>query len=477
MKKENVFIPLYRSFGFRYLLSIGIFEQLSKDYKIIFFIDFKHKKFFESYLKKYDAIFEDINDYHFIKKFTRISNFLKLLKMFINGQKKYFKNNSHVVWNVKHKEELNKKNFYFLIKIFAIFLNKFFFARKIFNFLDTLIDNPKYLEQFYKKYTPKLLIITSYGYDLDQYFVRWAKIEGCKTISIIYSWDNPSSKGYKSSDSDYYLVWNENMKKELIIFHDIEEKKIKICGTAHWDTFYNDLQNKVSIKANFFKKWNLNLDQKIILFFSSSPRDFSNAFEKIDKICQFFRKNQNYMLIARMHPHYIDKNICKRFLGNNNEYYEKKLLYKYSKNLIFINPKVIPFGSKSNEVFYPLEDIEVLKELYCSADLLLNEYSTTLLEGCIFDLPIVNVAIGKYRNTDLPISFYGEHHHLWRLKKYNAIIECNNYDSLEKTIDDILNGKDEKKENRKKLLDFEMNINRGNSSNKIIEEIMSIAKN
>ena len=49
------------------------------------------------------------------------------------------------------------------------------------------------------------------------------KSKGCKTISIVYSWDNPSSKGYKLSNSDLYLVWNETMKKEMVIFQDIEE--------------------------------------------------------------------------------------------------------------------------------------------------------------------------------------------------------------------------------------------------------------
>jgi len=476
MIKKNIFIPLYRSFGFRYLLSIGIFEELSKNYKIIFFIDMNHKEFFEFYLKKYDAVFEDINKYNVGTKFPIIKNFFILLKKFFNGEKKNFKNNSHVVWNVKYKEEFIKKRFFFIIKPIATLLKKNLILRKAFMVIDAIIDDQKHFKEYYKKYSPKLLIVTSYGYDLDQYFVRRAKKEGCKTISIIYSWDNPTSKGYKSSDSDYYLVWNENMKKELIIFHDIEEEKIKICGVGHWDTFYNDLQNKDQIKNNFFKENNLDVNQKIILFFSSSPRDFNNAFEKIDKICSLYNNNQNYLIIARMHPHYMDPNICKKFLGQANEYFEKKLLDKYPKKLMFMNPKVIQFGSKTNEVFYPLEDIEVLKQLYCSSDVLLNEYSTTLLEGCIFNLPIVNVAIGKYRNTNLPISFYGEHHHLWRLKKYNAIVECYNYESLKKTLDDFSNGRDLTKENRKKLLETEYNINRGFASNKIIDEILNISK-
>ena len=91
----------------------------------------QHKEFFQSYLEKYDVIFEDINKYNLKTNFPIIKDFIYLLKKFVNGQKKNLKNNSHIVYNIKFKEEIEKKKFFFLIKPISFFLNKFLILRKI----------------------------------------------------------------------------------------------------------------------------------------------------------------------------------------------------------------------------------------------------------------------------------------------------------------------------------------------------------
>ncbi len=477
MDKKHIFIPLYRSFGFRYLEASGILKELSKKYKIVLFIDFNKKKFFENFFSNYDVILEDLNVYELnFTKFPRLKGFKNMLKRFFNGNKRNFRNNSHNLWKIKFKKELKAKKITLIIYAFAFLLNNIKFLRKIFFFIESKLDHKKIYNKYFDKYSPVLLLTTSYGYDYDQYFVREAKSKGCKTISIVYSWDNPSSKGYKLSNSDLYLVWNETMKKEMVIFQDIEENKIKKTGMAHWDTYYKDLKNKDLIKKQFFKENNFSPDDKVILYLSSSPRDFFNAYDKIEKLCKIFKNEKNIKIIARMHPHYMNDSICIRFCGNNHKYFEKELLSKYSNILLFKNPQTIVYGSGASNVIYPADDIENLKKLYSSASLLLNEYSTTLLEGIIYDLAIINVAIGKYRDLDLPIKTYGLHHHLYKLQKYNAVLECENYESLELIIKKILSGIDETRSNRKKLFNDELNIFTGEASKKILNEIIEFER-
>ncbi len=472
MNKKYVFIPLYRSFGFRYLQATEVIKKLSKNYKVILFVDFKKKNFFEDFFRDYDVILEDLKvDNLNFTNFPKFRNFVFFIKKFFNGKEKEYYNNCHNLWKIKFKDEMKSKKIVFLTNFCALLLNNSKFLRKLFFFLENRFDRKKFLTEYFDKYSPVLLITTSYGYDYDQFFIREAKNKKCKTVSIIYSWDNPTSKGYKSSNSDLYLVWNENMKKELIVFHDIEEKKIKISGIAHWDIFHQDIKNKNQIKNKFFKENNFNKDDKILLFFSSSPRDFNNAYEKIEKLCKIFIDNKNIKIIARMHPLYMNKKLCKKYCGKSNDFFEERLTTKYQGTLIFKNPKIIEYGDKMDEVIYPIDDINNLKKLYSSASILLNEYSTTLLEGIIYDLPIINVAIGNYRNTNLPIKIYSYHHHLKRLENYKAVFECENYDSLESKIKEILNGNDKSKLNRKKLFDQELSNFKGEASEKIVQEI------
>ena len=112
-----------------------------------------------------------------------------------------------------------------------------------------------------------------------------------------------------------------------------------------------------------------------------------------------------------MHLHYMDDIICDKYLNNKSSFFINRLK-KIQGKLIFKNPEIIKFGKKFFEVFYPTEDIKELTKLYSSANLFINEYSTTQLEACIFNLPIINAAIGNYRNTNHKLSVYEQHHHL-----------------------------------------------------------------
>ena len=82
------------------------------------------------------------------------------------------------------------------------------------------------------------------------------------------------------------------MKDELNIFHDIPNKKIKVCGVSHWDVFFNQYNDQKILKDDFYKENSIDKENKIILFFSSAPRDFRNSFKIIDSILEKFKNEK-----------------------------------------------------------------------------------------------------------------------------------------------------------------------------------------
>jgi hypothetical protein len=473
MKKNYIFIPLYRSFALRYLLATGIIKKISKTSTIVAFVDKKKLKIYKKIFRNYNIIFEDLHIEKISKiKYHRIYNFLRLIKTFTYGENKNLKNNSINLAKIKFKNEL--KGIYFLIKPISFILRNFVFLRRVLFLLENYFDHKKIFTKYFNKYNPKALIVTSYGYNFDQYFVRECKKFNCKSISIIYSWDNPSTKGYKSSDSDHYIVWNNTMKKEIEVFQDVPSYKLHVCGIAHWDTYFKDLDKKKYFKNTFYKQNNISFNKKIILFFSSGPRDFKNGYQIIDKLCNFCKQNKKFFLIARMHPLYLDDNLAKKYLGKSNVYFESELKKKYKEVLLFKNPSLKKFGSEISEAIYPAKDLLELKKLYSSAEIFINEYSTTMLEACIFDIPTINVAIGNYRNTNLPVKTYNMHHHLKVVNSFNAFDEIDNFKDLEKKIYEINLKKNTKLLLRKKIVKNFLSQNSGNASNKIFEEIKKI---
>ena len=61
------------------------------------------------------------------------------------------------------------------------------------------------------------------------------------------------------------------------------------------------------------------------------------------------------------------------------------------------------------------------------------------MKGAFFNLPIINIGIGNYRNTKEKIKVYEYHNHIWELKKLDIIKCVYDYTSLENEIDLLIN--------------------------------------
>jgi hypothetical protein len=67
---------------------------------------------------------------------------------------------------------------------------------------------------------------------------------GLRTIAIIHSFDNLSTKGRHSIMFDAYLVWSADMKSELLhVYPEIRESNIHIAGTTHFHFYTSPRHN------------------------------------------------------------------------------------------------------------------------------------------------------------------------------------------------------------------------------------------
>ena len=114
------------------------------------------------------------------------------------------------------------------------------------------------------------------------------------------------------------------MKDERNIFHDIPSKKSK-CGVSHWDIFFDQFKDREILKDDFYKRKPINRKNRIILFFSSAPRDFKNSFKITESILEKFKNEKNITLVARMHPHYMDDTMCDKYLKNKSSFFINQL--------------------------------------------------------------------------------------------------------------------------------------------------------
>lgn len=94
------------------------------------------------------------------------------------------------------------------------------------NAIDTLLE----------KYKPGLVITTDTFFREDRAISITAKQRGIKTVGMIRSWDNATTKGLFLCKPDLITVPNQALKDELISIHHVEESEIVVTGWPHYDS-------------------------------------------------------------------------------------------------------------------------------------------------------------------------------------------------------------------------------------------------
>lgn len=66
--------------------------------------------------------------------------------------------------------------------------------------------------------------------------VQAAQWLGIRTATFLFSWDNLTSQGRMITPYDYYLVWNEAIRRQLLeMYGSIRPEQVVVCGTPQFD--------------------------------------------------------------------------------------------------------------------------------------------------------------------------------------------------------------------------------------------------
>jgi len=92
------------------------------------------------------------------------------------------------------------------------------------------------LDTLFKTYTPDLVVTTDSFYREDRAISITAKKRGVKTVAMIRSWDNATTKGIFLCDPDFITVPTQVLKDELIAIHHVPDDRITVTGWPHYDS-------------------------------------------------------------------------------------------------------------------------------------------------------------------------------------------------------------------------------------------------
>lgn len=225
-------------------------------------------------------------------------------------------------------------------------------------------------------------------------YVIEAKIRNIPIIGIIGSWDQPTTKGPISPYLTELLAQNQQVKRELIKFHDIEEKLITVVGWPQMDQYFK--HNTCYTKSSFFKKIGIPASSKLILFGAYSHR----LGEHEPKICELIATNieKNHFgdgVYLYVRPHPMDTN------------WEERLGYlRNYKNVMVVAPVA--------------GDFKFLGELLRWSNVVISSAGTISLDAIAFNTAAIALS---FEEDNVP--FFDMAARRYDMEHYKNVIEKN----------------------------------------------------
>lgn len=210
-----------------------------------------------------------------------------------------------------------------------------------------------------------------------------ARALGIPTAAFIFSWDNLTSQGRIMPPYDYYLVWNEAIRDQLLrIYPSIAPERVFVTGTPQFDFHFRP--EFYWTREQFCARVGADPDRPIILYTTGMANHMPGEPRIVEGIADMLREMTQLgppQLLVRVYP----KDQTGRF----------EELKRRRPDILF--PKV-PWEPAW---FTPKpEDCYLLTNTLRHAAVGVNVASTISLELCMFDKPVINVG---YNPPDVDI--------------------------------------------------------------------------
>jgi hypothetical protein len=235
------------------------------------------------------------------------------------------------------------------------------------------------------------------------------------------------------------------MKREMIKFHHYKEHEIFVIGSLRFDHYFTDRKEApLRSREAFLRSKNLDPNKKMVTVFGPSPimypaRRGLGAF--LTSLKREKKLSGDPNIFIRIHPH--DSALTwQDFEGKEGIHIERAGTIR-----------VPDTATKGQKIEMAKEDLRNLTETFLYSDVIINFVSTTNLEACIFDKPLISLGFPEYAKR---INEYEYHKTL--IKNCGVRVAENEHDLL-KALNVLLQepsrGASERARVRRELIKFE----------------------
>ncbi len=481
--KKKILIYVNDGFAVRYLLRSEIYKKLIKsECNIIILSHNADEQYFKKTFSHENVVLESfkVDEYSNYVKKNKLLRIIKIFRSFIlNGHyNTQTIDDFREIFIYQQKWVIQRGIVNFIKGISWKALSWIFMSIKFLRLLlikfEYIFMTPNIHSEIFKKYRPDLVIVTALcGFEYNELFAREAIKNKCKICTIILSWDNTSGMGYPGYVSNHLISWTKIMKTELVQLNDIKQNTISVGGIAHFDHYFN---KKTISKRDLFDLLNLDLNKKTIFYATKSPRRFPWGPEIVSFIADSIKSgkiSKDTQLLVRIHPLHYRKSINQDFNNIINQYEEIEKKYN---NVIINRPKI-----SSKKINFDMEENEMIitAGILKHSDLMINMFSTMVIEASIFNLPSINICLkDEFRSNihktkqDIMVDYRQTHNK--RVYETHGVKNVFSYSELNENINNYLNDKTLDTSGRSEIVRNEVGIFKGNAGDNISKIILDL---
>ena len=205
-----------------------------------------------------------------------------------------------------------------------------------------------------------------------------AKDLGIKTACWIYSWDN-LPKGMTTIETDYYFVWSELMKSQLLEYYPkTREEQIFVTGTPQFEPHYD--ASILLTRKHYCEQHGLDEDKDYICFSgddtTTSPLDHLYLKDTAEAVQKLNDRGYNIGILFRPVP-----------VDHSDRY--RDVLDQYDDIITTIKPLWKPMGEQWNQVMPTKEDFALLVNTCHHCELVVNICSSMVFDFVAHDKPTI----------------------------------------------------------------------------------------
>jgi hypothetical protein len=252
---------------------------------------------------------------------------------------------------------------------------------------------------------------------------------GIPTATFIFSWDN-LPKATMVIETDYYFVWSNQMKKELLFYYSyIKKEQVLVAGTPQFESHFGI--NKLVSREDFFEQNGLDLNRKYICYsgddITTCPDDPQYLEDVVLSIRKLNNVGHNLGVVFRRCP--VD--FSSRF---------DEVLARHKDIIVTIAPLWEKKGEMWNTILPTQGDVVLQMNTIAYTEMVVNLGSSMVFDYALYNKPCAYINY-DVQNKVLPnwgVKTIYNFVHFRSMPNAEAVVWLNNKDEIASKIENVL---------------------------------------